>query len=172
MAKILLLIAQEGFQTKEYHDPKRVLEAAGHVVVTASLDGGTATSNIGEKTPVDIALREVRTTDYDGVFMIGGPGAPAFLDNAEAARIMTNAAAREGMCYGAICVSPRILAKEGVLSGKRATGWDLDHELAGIFEKNNVYYERAPVVVDGRVITADGPASAEAFGEAIVRRLS
>ena len=43
MAKILLLIAQEGFQTKEYHDPKRVLLAAGHTVVTASVDSGNAT---------------------------------------------------------------------------------------------------------------------------------
>jgi protease I len=168
MAKILLLIAQEGFQTKEYHDPKRVLEAAGHTVVTASVDTGRATSNVGETTGIDLALRDVRVGDYDAVFAVGGPGALISLDNADTLRIMQEAEAREGMPYGAICISPRILAKAGVLNGKKATGWDNDEKLSEIFATHGVHYDRAPVVVDGRVITADGPTSAEAFGEAIL----
>ncbi|OGZ07941.1 MAG: hypothetical protein A2942_03110 [Candidatus Lloydbacteria bacterium RIFCSPLOWO2_01_FULL_50_20] len=171
MAKVLFLIAQEGFQTKEYHDPKRVLEGAGHTVLTASMDGETATSNTGEKTPVDLALHEVHAENYDAVFAIGGPGAPKFLDNDETARIMKEAEARPGMPYGAICFSSRILAKAGVLNGKRATGWDGDGRLAEIFEEYGVRYERLPVVTDGRVVTADGPASAEEFGNTIARLL-
>jgi protease I len=171
MAKVLLLIAQEGFQTKEYHDPKRVVLAAGHTVITASVEGGMATSNVGEKTLVDLALRDVRAENYDAVFVIGGPGAIQFLDNDETARIIKEAEARDGMLYGAICVSPRILAKAAVLRGKKATGWNNDNKLAGIFEKGGVLYEHAPVVTDGRVVTADGPASAEEFGKAIVRLL-
>ena len=171
MAKILLLIAQEGFQTKEYHDPKRVLLAAGHTVVTASVDAGSATSNVNEEAHVDLALRDVRVEDYDAVFAVGGPGALISLDNKDTARIMQEAAAREGMPYGAICISPRILAKAGVLQGKKATGWNNDEKLEEIFEEHGVQYERAPVVTDGWVITADGPASAEAFGEAILKVL-
>jgi len=172
MAKILLLIAQEGFQTKEYHDPKRVLEAAGHIVITASVGGGTAISNINETTPVDLALSDVHVEDYDAVFVVGGPGAPISLDNEETARIMKEAEARKGMPYGAICISPRILAKAGVLQGKKATGWNNDEKLEEFFKKHGVHYERAPVVIDGRVVTADGPMSAEAFGEAILKVLS
>lgn len=171
MAKVLLLIAQDGFQTKEYHDPKRVLEAAGHTVVTASVNGGVATSNIGEKIPVDLALRDVRVEEYDAVFAVGGPGALRFLDNDETARIMKEALARGSMFYGAICVSPRILSKAGVLRGKKATGWDGDGRLAGIFDGGGVIYEHAPVVTDGRIVTADGPSSAQEFGHAIVLAL-
>lgn len=167
MAKVLLLIAQEGFQTKEYHDPKRVLEEAGHIVVTASISGGIATSNVGEKTPVDLMLRDVNAADYDAVFIVGGPGAIRFLDNDETVRIMKEVLARGSMFYGAICVSPRILSKAGVLQGKKATGWDGDGKLAGIFDSGGAIYERAPVVTDGRVITADGPSSAQEFGRAI-----
>ena len=76
------------------------------------------------------------------------------------------------MPYGAICVSPRILAKAGVLHGKRATGWDEDGKLKYVFEKRDVVYEYAPVVTDGRIVTADGPASAKEFGEAIAAVLS
>jgi putative intracellular protease/amidase len=168
MAKVLLLIAQEGFQTKEYHDPKRVLEDAGHSVITASVDGGVATSSAGDKTFVDLKLREVKIGDYDA---IGGPGAPKFLDNDETARIMTEALAREDVPYGAICISPRILAKAGVIHGKKVTGWDNDGKLGEVFEDAGAIYEHAPVVVDGRVVTADGPGSAEDFGKAIAKLL-
>ncbi|MDO8521348.1 MAG: DJ-1/PfpI family protein [bacterium] len=171
MANVLLVIAQKGFQTKEYYDPKRVLEQAGHTVVTASVEKGGAVSNIGEQAPVDIALADVRTGDYDGVFVIGGPGAIKFLDNDETARIMKEAEAREGMPYGAICVSPRILAKAGVLRGKKVTGWNEDGNLEGILKEGGVVYEHEPVVTDGRIVTADGPGSAEEFGKAITRLL-
>lgn len=171
MAKVLFLIAQDGFQTKEYHDPKYVLEHAGHTVVAASVNGGSAVSNIGETVPVKFALKDVRVGDFDAVFAVGGPGALQHLDNDETARIMKEAEGREGMPYGAICISPRILAKAGVLKAKKATGWDEDHKLAEIFASHGVNYTQGPVITDGRVITADGPASAEAFGKAILRAL-
>lgn len=168
MSKVLLIIAQDGFQTKEYHDPKRVLLAAGHTVVTASVEKGTAVSNVGEKVPVDLALRDVNVGDYDGIFVIGGPGAMKSLDNDETARIMKDVEVHEGMPYGAICVSPRILSKAGVLRGKKATGWDEDGKLEQRLKSGGAIYERSPVVIDGQVVTADGPASAEEFGRAIV----
>lgn len=171
MAKVLLLIAQEGFQTKEYHDPKRVLREAGHTVTTASKEKLAAISDAGDGVQVDCALRDVKVEDYDAVFAIGGPGALKFLDNDETVRIMKEAKAREGMPYGAICISPRILSRAGVLRGKRVTGWNNDAKLESILNNGGAIYERAPVVVDGRVVTADGPASAEEFGKAIVRLL-
>lgn len=171
MSKVLLIVAQNGFQTKEYHDPKRVLEAAGHTTLTASVEKGKASSNIGEEVDVDIALRDVQASNYDGVFIVGGPGAMRDLNNNETVRIMKEASASGRTWWGAICVSPRILAGAGLLSGKRATGWNADDKLGEIFSANGVTYERIPVVVDGRTITADGPASAEAFGRAIARSL-
>jgi len=171
MAKVLLVIAQDGFQTKEYHDPKRVLLAAGHTVVTGSMETGGAVSNMGEHVSVDVALRDVDAGDYDGVFIVGGSGALKSLDNDETARIVKDAEAHEGMPYGAICISPRILSKAGVLRGKRATGANGDTKLPEIFREAGVSYEPKPVVVDGRTVTADGPSSAVAFGEAIVHLL-
>lgn len=167
MSRILLIIAQEGFQTKEYNDPKRILESAGHVVVTGATREGIAISNINEEVVVDVALSKISAEDYDAIFIVGGPGALAYLDNAETIRIMKDAEASEKILYGAICVSPRILAKAGLLSGHRATGWDGDGELSEIFSTNAVTYEQKPVVVDGRIITADGPISADAFGHTI-----
>lgn len=168
MAKILLIVAQEGFQTKEYHDPRRVLERAGHSVVTGSVSAGIAVSNLNEEIVADVSLAQVVTSDYDGIFLIGGPGALKYLDNETTVRIMKDAATHEHMIFGAICVSPRILAKGGILSGKHATGWNGDGELPELFRVNDVIYSPESVVVDGRIVTADGPMSAEAFGLAIV----
>lgn len=168
MAKILFLVAQEGFQTKEYGDARVALERAGHTVLVASTEKGIATSNVGEVIPVDIAIRDARASDYDGIFAIGGSGALRYLDNSETKELFRGAVMNQKF-YGAICISPRILAGAGVLSGKRATGWNDDGKLKDIFDAHEVTLAREPVVVDGRVITANGPMSAEAFGYAIAR---
>lgn len=155
----------------EYADTKRELEAAGHVVITGSAAKGIAFSHMNEEVPVDVALADVKAGDYDAVFAIGGPGALASLDNEETARIFREAK-EQGLSYGAICIAPRILAKAGVLRGLRATGWDEDGKLESIFSNNGVEYFRSPVVIDGRVATADGPVSAKEFGRKINEALS
>jgi len=73
-----------------------------------------------------------------------------------------------GKLLGAICITPRILAKAGVLTGKKATGWDGDNELAAIFKEHDVTYEKKPVVVDGKFVTATGPSAAHEFGQTIL----
>lgn len=172
MAKILLLIAQKGFQSKEYADTRAELEAAGHVVITGSVAEGKALSHMNEEVEVNVALADVKAADYDAVFAIGGPGALSSLDTGEVARIFSEAKEEGDMPYGAICITPRILASAGVLSGLHATGWDEDGKLEHIFSENGVLYARLSVVADGRVITADGPMSAKEFGRTINEVLS
>ena len=72
------------------------------------------------------------------------------------------------MPFGAICVSTRILAKAGTLKDKRATGWDGDNELGGVYKEHGVTYVPEDVVVDGNVITATGPTVAKEFGQQVV----
>lgn len=167
MKTILFIIAHEGFQQHEYSVPKKILEDAGIRVVTASDAPGEATGKDGTtKVAVDMTLQKVDPTVVDGIFFIGGPGALPHLDNQESNRILNEVMVLQKP-YGAICISPRILAKANVLIGKKATGWNGDDALGEIFRTNNVEYVPKPVVIDGNVITADGPDSAEAFGEAI-----
>lgn len=172
MKKVLLIIAQKGFQIKEYSDTRIELEAGGIVVVTAAPVRAPALSHKNGEVMPDLALSEVKLADYDGVFAIGGPGALEYLDNQETARIFKEAQKLGNYPYGAICISPRILAKAGVLKGKYATGWDDDHNLGAIFEKYGVIREDEPVVVDGVVITANGPIAARDFGKKIVEAVN
>jgi len=166
MKKILLVVAGEGFQHQEYFDTAKVLKHADFEVHIASDISSDAISDNGEKIAVDCILEKVNPIDFDGIFFIGGPGALKHLDNQESNRILNEMMILERP-YGAICIAPRILARAHVLVGKRATGWDEDNELAQIFAQNNVEYVRESVVVDGNIVTANGPEAAHAFGEAI-----
>lgn len=161
MKKVLLVIASEGYQPIEYGEPKRILEASGFVVTAGSDKLGVAR----------ILIKDIDVNSYDALFFIGGPGALEHLDNEESYELL-RAWQKTSKPYGAICVSPRILAKAGVLKNKRATGWDGDGELAGIFKQCGVEYVKEDVVVDSNVITANGPAAAEEFGKKIVGLLS
>ena len=170
MKKVLLIIAHLDFQPLEYGGPKKVLSAAGVQVVTASDQGGIAmAAYTGEKVPVDLTLDQVKPAEYDGIFLIGGPGAPDYLNNEITYKIMREIAV-SGKLWGAICISPRILAAAGVLQGKKATGWNGDGELGVVLEGAGAEYVREPVV-DGKFITACGPVAAEDFGRAILQAL-
>ena len=74
---------------------------------------------------------------------------------------------------GAICIAPAIIAKTGILEGKRATVWasPLDKSMVKILEANGVIYEAKIVVIDGKIVTGNGPGAAKKFAEAIVRVL-
>lgn len=167
MKKALLLVAQKGFQSKEYFDTRKELERAGIEVVVGAPLYELAYSHMNEEIMPDIVLADVRVSDYGGVFAIGGPGALEYLDNEETARIFKEAHQIDGYPYGAICIAPRILAQAGVLKNKKATGWDGDGDLQGIFDHYGVLRIREPVVADGVVVTANGPAAAADFGKKI-----
>jgi len=72
-----------------------------------------------------------------------------------------------------LCILPVILAKAGVLKGKKATVWSslMDRVPVRILEENDAIYQEKSVVVDGKIITANGPAAAEEFAKAIVEVL-
>jgi putative intracellular protease/amidase len=57
------------------------------------------------------------------------------------------------------------------LQGKKATGWNGDGELGGILSDSGAEFVDKPVVVDGNIVTGNGPSAAKEWGEAIVKML-
>ncbi|MBI5731883.1 MAG: DJ-1/PfpI family protein [Candidatus Magasanikbacteria bacterium] len=172
MKKVLLIVAYQDFQPLEYGETKRVLEAAGIQAITGSDGAGwAAAAGTGEKARVETVLDKVRVEDYDGVFFIGGLGALEHLDNEESYRIAREIALTDKF-FGAICIAPRILAKAGVLAGKKVTGWDGDGQLGDILKEAGAIYQPQKVVADGNLITGSGPAAAKEFGRKIAEVLN
>lgn len=172
--KVLFIIASRGFQPIEYGIPRQILESENIKVYTAS-DAkdqlGNAISSDNSFVKVDYILEEVKVKDFDGIFIIGGPGAMEHLDNERTYRIIREIDKQINKIYGAICISPRILANAEVLDDRKVTGWDGDKQAKSYLEDAGAQYINEAVVVDRNIITANGPKSAQDFAKAILEAL-
>ena len=171
--KIVMIVAFRDFQDEEYFVPKGILEGAGAEVKTASNEKGVAMGGDGGEVKVDLLVSEINPDDFDAMVFIGGSGCLGALDNEESYRVAKETVSQNGV-LASICISPVILAKAGVLEGKKATVWSspMDKSSIGILEENGAIYQSDPVIVDGKIITASGPPAAKEFGEAIVEVLT
>lgn len=165
--KVMFVIAGSGFQPIEYSVPKKILEHSGITIITASDKPEIASANDGTTAIIDKTLDQVSVDDFDALFFIGGPEALDHLDNEKSYQLLRKTA-EEKKIFGAICISVRILAKSGVLKGKKVTGWNGDNKLGAILEKAEATYVKKDVIVDGNIITATGPEAAQEFGAKIL----
>lgn len=170
--KAVLVIAFQNFRDEEYFLPKKILEKAGVAVKTASNQTGQAQGAGGGETPVDLLIENLNPADFDVIVFIGGAGCLENLDNENSYQVIKETVAQNKI-LASICISPVILAKAGVLAGKKATVWSsaLDQSPIKTLTENGAIYEVKAVVEDGKIITANGPAAAEEFGQAILRAL-
>lgn len=169
--KALFIIAQENYQDHEYGAPKKVLEDAGVEVITASSQTGKCQGSFGSTTEATVALADINVDDYDAIIFIGGSGARAYQHDVQA-HLTAQEAINRNKILAAICIAPTILAHAGVLEGKKATVWNGNGEPAKILTANGATFIDEPIVVDGNIITANGPPAADNFGKAILEKLN
>lgn len=171
--KVAMIIAFRDFRDAEYFVPREILEQAGAKITTASTKLGTAIGADGGDIKVDLLLGDLNPADFDVIVFIGGPGCLQYLDNENSYQIAKETL-KQNKVLGSICVSPVVLAKAGVLSGKRATVWSssMDRGPIRILEEGGAIYEDRPVVIDEKLITANGPGAAKEFGEKLVEALA
>lgn len=171
--KVAMVIAFKNFKDEEYFVPKQVLEKAGVEVKTFSNKIGIAIGAGGGEARVDVLLENLNPIDFDVIVFVGGPGALENFDNEKSYKL-AKAVISQDKVLAAICISPVILAKAGVLKGKKATVWSsaLNTDPIKILEQNGAVYEAKPVVRDGKIITANGPTAAGEFGQEILQALS
>jgi protease I len=167
--KAVMVIAFRNFRDTEYFVPKEILEKTGVKVKTASNKIGTAIGADGGDVEVDFSVSEINPANFDVIVFVGGPGCLTALDNEDSYQVARETIFQNKV-LASICISPVILAKAGVLKGKRATVWSssVDREPVRILEEQGALYQENPVVVDGKIVTANGPQAAEEFAKAII----
>lgn len=169
MAKVLMIVAQEGFRDEELLVPKEILDREGHTVKVASLTRSKASGSKGAVVLPDMAVYEANPTYFDAIVIVGGPGSPVLAKTKEVVDLVEKAY-KAGKIVAAICLGPMTLAAAGVLSDKRATVYPSKDGI-GAVRDGGAKYASEPVIVDGSVITADSPQSAGEFGSAIAEKL-
>lgn len=170
--KIAIILAFRDFRDVEYFLPKEILESMGAEIKTASNKKGTAIGADGGEVEIDLLVSQINPADFDALVFVGGPGCLDNLDNEDSYRVARETVSQNKV-LASICISPVILAKAGVLKGKKATVWSslMDKGPVRILEENEAIYQDKSVVVEGKIITANGPAAAEEFAKAIIAAL-
>ncbi|MBI4150286.1 DJ-1/PfpI family protein [Candidatus Woesearchaeota archaeon] len=169
MAKALFIIAQKGFRDEELFEPKEVLEDAGIECKVASISTNAAQGKLGAMVMPDLAVKDAKLDDYDVIIVVGGPGAPELAKHKEVLDLL-KAAKQKGKNLASICIAPIVLAKAGVLTGKKATVWE-SPETIKMLEEGKAIFTRKDVVVEDKLVTANGPAAAREFGKKVVEML-
>ncbi len=160
---IVMVIAPSVFRDEEYDVPRRILEARGAHVITASTVTGEAVGKLGTLAYPTISVADAALRSWDAVVFVGGAGASVFFDDAAAHTLAGNALGH-GAVLSAICVAPSTLAHAGLLEGVRATAFPSQQ---ADLEAHGALWTGEPVTVDSTVITANGPEAAAEFGDAI-----
>jgi protease I len=168
--KVLFVVCQKDFRDEELAHPREELDAAGAETRVASRETAPATGMYGLTVAPDVRIRDAKAGEYDAVVAVGGRATPDWLWNdGDLHRLLRDAKAA-GKVVGGICLSGATLAVAGVLHGTRATCYATDASKREM-EKGGATFVEQPVVVSGKIVTANGPPAAREFGRALAEVL-
>ncbi|MFQ5710272.1 MAG: DJ-1/PfpI family protein [Candidatus Geothermarchaeales archaeon] len=151
---------EEGYEVHIAAPTKKAVQSVVH-----DFEPGfdTYTEKLGYRVPADLAFKDVKVEDYDGLVIPGGR-APEYIRNDKDLQNIVKHFLREGKPVAAICHAPLILIALGAVKGRTLTAYPalrVDLEAAG-----GTYVDKE-VVVDGRLITSrawpDNPAFIREF---------
>lgn len=166
--KVLVVVASKDYRDEELDVPKAALEKEGAVVTIVSSRAGKITGMLGGSAKSEMPISDVNPEKFDAVLFVGGIGSSEFWTNPKAHEIAQKLN-EMGKVVSAICLAPVTLAKAGLLKGKKATVWNSE---GSTLKKMGANYTASKVEIDGNIITADGPTSADAFAQAIIDKLA
>lgn len=168
VAKVLIM-ASSGFEADELFVPLARLRERGCEVALAapSLEPIRATvlDDPGEWISPDLAIAEARADEWDALLLPGGLINPDRLRADAAAVALVRAFVSAGKAVGAICHGPWLLIEADALRGRRATGW---RSIRTDLRNAGAIPDEGPVVTDGPIVTAVGPADSAPFADALL----
>ena len=163
--KTSYLFLAEGFEEVEALSVVDVLRRSGAPILTVSVTGDAQVKGAhGIIVTADTVYADADFSDANWLILPGGlPGAPNLAAFEPLCELLKAHYAKGGN-VAAICASPAVvLAPLGILDGKEAICYP-GFETAF---NGSTTVSAKPVVIDGNLITANGPASAMVFALAI-----
>ncbi len=166
---ILFIIAQEGFRDEELFIPKQLCEQAGLKCTVASITTNEARGKLGGKITPDIAVKDIKADDYSLCVVVGGPGSIKLSDYPEVLKKVREFK-NKGKKLAAICYGPTVLAKAGLLKGRKISAYQ-DEISVPILEHGGAVLTSEAVHYEDDLVTAAGPFASEEFGKALINIL-
>jgi 4-methyl-5(b-hydroxyethyl)-thiazole monophosphate biosynthesis len=158
----LIVPLAEGFEEIEAVAIIDVLRRANIKVDVVGVEDEIVAGRNGIKILCDKIISDVKPEDYDGIVLPGGNPGYKNLENNQQVINFIKYFNSKGKLIAAICAAPTILEKMGILEGKKATCFPK------MKDKLRNYVDEK-VVVDGNIITSQGPGTAIEFALEIVK---
>ncbi len=160
--KIMVLLA-EGFEEVEFVTIVDILRRAGVEVTIVGLKAGSISGSHGIRVMPDTSMDSISGDQFDGLVLPGGY--PGFANLGEDERVLelVREMSLSGRYLTAICGAPSVLSKAGVIEGKKVT---IHPGVRDLLTSGSYVDQR--VVVDGRVVTSQGPGTAMEFSLKLV----
>ncbi len=156
-----------GFEESEAIVPTDLLRRAGVEVKLVGLEGLEVTGSHGITVRADLTLDQMDPDQAELLFLPGGLGGVASIQNSPAAMALVRAVYDRDIYLTAICAAPTILAALGLLENRRAVCYPgMEDRLTGA-----VIQKGSPVVADGKLVTGEAAGSAFLFGLKLVELL-
>jgi len=164
--KVVVPLA-EGFEEIEFSTIVDILRRAGIAVTVAGLKEGGINGAHGIRVTPDTLIDKVSADDFDAIVLPGGNPGYVNLGKSEKVLNLVRGMHEKNKYVTAICAAPSVLAKAGVIQGKRATIFPgMEDTLTG------AQHSKERVVVDGKIITSQGPGTAMEFAIKLVEVLA
>ncbi len=161
---VLVFLAAENFSESEFVALKNAIERSGLKMFIASDAHSLCTGDKGLKVRPDVSTFNMKAVNFGALAIVGGEGIRKYWANPTLQKLISDFH-NQKKPIGALCLAPVLLARAGVLNGKKAVCFpDARIEL----EKEGVEFVDDPVVIDESIVTARDPLSAEEFAESFV----
>ena len=164
---MVAILLGKGFEEAEAVVPADLLRRAGVEVRLVGVGGRQITGSHGITITADLTLEELDRDQVELLMLPGGMGGVETLSGDVRAQALIQHCYNEGRWLAAICAAPTILANLGMLDRRRAVCYPGLEELMG----SAVVQKGSTVVVDGHIVTGEGPGSAFPFGLKLVEIL-
>ena len=146
----ILYIMADDFDNTEYSGAKQFFEEFGCSSTVAGTEN-SLTGLHGTVVSADILISQINLTDYDCIYIPGGP-ASGTLAAMSSVTTLIHEANTKNITMAAICGGPLVFAAAGIITGRKVTGhYSIEltmTQAGGIFTGN-------PVEIDKNLITAD-----------------
>ena len=162
---MIYMLMTDGFEDIEALETLDILRRADIETETVGLKSEKVTSSHNVTVLCDKTFEKTDFSDMEMLILPGGPGHTEFLKSENAKKIISFAEEKK-LYIAAICASPSVIGKMGLLKGKKYTcfpGFE-DDSYGGT-------HTGEKVTADGRFITARGAGAASDFGFEIVKLL-
>ena len=165
MKKVLIPLAQ-GFEEIEALAVVDILRRAGVEVVMAGTVDNPIEGRNRIKVLADAPLESVKEQDFDMIVLPGGAVGTENLKKDIRIKEIVERLYKKGRFITAICAAPTVLSAIGVTAGRTVTSHPT---VRTKLEKEKISDER--IVVDGNIITSQGPGTAVEFAFKLVEVL-